>query len=116
MRQSGIPRDQIFVTTKVPSAAGSVEKSYASVKGSVEKMGLGYVDCFLIHSPNSGPKGRQELWSALEKLQSEGLTKTIGVSNYGVHHLKEMKEYAKSYPPCLNQIEVGITGRAVGRP
>ena len=108
VRNSGVQRDQIFVTTKIMSPAGSVEKSFAAVKRSVEKMGIGYVDCFLIHTPGSGSQGRRELWSALEKLQKEGLTKTIGVSNYGVHHLEEMKEYAKIYPPCLNQIEVGM--------
>ena len=108
VRDSGVERDQIFVTTKIMSPAGSVEKSFAAVKSSVEKMGIGYVDCFLIHTPGSGSQGRRELWSALEKLQKEGLTRTIGVSNYGVHHLKEMKEYAKIYPPCLNQIEVSL--------
>ncbi|KAI4146780.1 MAG: hypothetical protein LQ340_005817 [Diploschistes diacapsis] len=105
VRQSGLPREQVFVTTKILSPAGSPEKTYAALKGSVEKLGLGYVDCYLIHTPGSGLEGRKELWAALEKLQKEGLSKTIGVSNYGVHHLKEMKEYAKSYPPCLNQIE-----------
>ena len=106
VRKSGVPREEIFVTTKIMSPAGSVEKSYAAIKHSIEKMGLGYVDCFLIHTPGSGTSGRKELWAALERLQREGLSKTIGVSNYGVSHLKEMKEYAKAYPPCLNQIEV----------
>ncbi|MCJ1324895.1 hypothetical protein MMC10_001557 [Thelotrema lepadinum] len=111
VRDSGLKRDEVFVTTKIMSPAGSVEESYATVKSSIEKMQIGYVDCFLIHTPGSGPQGRRELWSALEKLQKDGLTKTIGVSNYGVHHLKEMKEYAKSYPPCLNQIEQDIADR-----
>ena len=106
VRQSGVPRDQIFVTTKIMSPAGSVDKSYNALKNSVTKMGFEYVDCFLIHTPGSGPEGRRELWAALERLQKDGLSKTIGVSNYGVSHLEEMKDYAKSYPPCLNQIEV----------
>ena len=76
------------------------------MKNSIDKIGIDYVDCFLIHSPGSGTSGRKELWAALERLQKDGLTKTIGVSNYGVSHLKEMKDYAKVYPPCLNQIEV----------
>ena len=77
VRDSGLKRDEVFVTTKIMSPAGSVEESYATVKSSIEKMQIGYVDCFLIHTPGSGPQGRRELWSALEKLQKDGLTKTI---------------------------------------
>ena len=106
IRNSGIPREEIFVTTKIRSPVGSVSESYASMKASVDSIGVGYVDLFLIHAPNSGSSGRKELWTALEKLAEDGLSRTIGVSNYGVKHLEEMKEYAKAYPPAINQIEV----------
>ena len=106
IRQSGIPREEIFVTTKIWQSAGSFAESYDALKSSVDKIGLGYVDLFLIHSPNPGPNGRKEIWTALEKLGAEGLTKAIGVSNYGVKHIEELKEYAKIYPPAVNQIEV----------
>jgi len=66
---------------------------------------LDYVDLFLIHTPTSGPDGRKHLWKQLEKLQKEGLATSIGVSNYGVKHLQEMKEYA-TVPPVLNQVEL----------
>lgn len=106
VRKSGVPRSEIFVTTKMMQPTGSADETYADLKASVEKTGLGYVNLFLIHSPQSGPQGRRTLWAALERLKEEGLTKDIGVSNYGVHHLKEMKEYARVYPPATNQIEV----------
>ncbi|EPS34647.1 hypothetical protein PDE_09611 [Penicillium oxalicum 114-2] len=108
LRASGIPRDEIFVTTKILSPAGSPEQTYEKLLASVEKIGGsdGYVDLFLIHSPKSGPAGRKELWQALEKLQAEGKAKAIGVSNYGVQHIEEMKPYAKVWPPHVNQIEL----------
>ncbi|EEH36182.1 morphine 6-dehydrogenase [Paracoccidioides lutzii Pb01] len=65
-----------------------------------------YVDLFLIHSAKSGKEGRKELWQALEKLFDEGKTRSIGVSNFGVGHIEEMKEYAKVWPPHVNQIGV----------
>lgn len=106
VRKSGIPREQIFVTTKLMQPAGDVERTYKELKQSVDRTGLGYIDLFLIHTPGSGTKGRKIMWAALERLNKEGKAKAIGVSNYGVHHLKEMKDYATVYPPALNQIEV----------
>ena len=114
VRQSGLPREQIFVTSKIVTYPGSLDSSYQAIKESVGAMGLGYVDCFLIHTPGVGAEGRRNIWAALEKLQKEGHVKAIGVSNYGVHHLKEMKDYAKVYPPCLNQIEVCAFPRLPG--
>jgi len=66
---------------------------------------LGWVDLFLIHSPSSGPDGRREMWEALEKLKSEGGAKNIGVSNFGVNHLEEIKGYSRTIP-AVNQIEL----------
>lgn len=108
LRNSGLPRDQVFVTTKILSPAGSVEATYDKLLASVEKIGGpgGYVDLFLIHSTSSGPAGRKTLWQALERLLEEGRTRSIGVSNYGIQHIEEMKAYAKVWPPHVNQIEV----------
>lgn len=109
VRKSDLPRSEIFVTTKILSAAGSVEKSYQKCVESVNKIDAGdngYVDLFLIHSPNAGSNARKEMWLALEKLYEEGKAKSIGVSNYGVGHIEEMKSYAKVWPPHVNQIEV----------
>jgi diketogulonate reductase-like aldo/keto reductase len=66
----------------------------------------GAVDLFLIHTASGGSAARKEMWLALEKLHEAGKARSIGVSNYGVGHIEEMKEYAKIWPPHVNQIEV----------
>jgi diketogulonate reductase-like aldo/keto reductase len=109
VRDFGIKRSDVFLTTKILSASGSVQKSYEKCLASVEKIDSGtdgYVDLFLVHSPNSGKEKRKEMWLALERLYDEGKVKSIGVSNYGVGHIEEMKSYAKIWPPQVNQIEV----------
>ncbi|KAI1613825.1 aldo-keto reductase [Exophiala viscosa] len=109
VRKSDLPRSEIFVTTKILSVGGSVEKSYQKSVESVNKIDAGdkgYVDLFLIHSPNAGSSARKEMWLALEKLYEEGKAKSIGVSNFGAGHIEEMKGYAKVWPPHVNQIEL----------
>ncbi|KAJ5785924.1 aldo-keto reductase [Penicillium pulvis] len=108
LRSSNLSREEVFVTSKILSPAGSPEATYEKLLESVEKIGGpgGYVDLFLIHSSKSGSAGRKHLWQALEKLQAEGKAKSIGVSNFGVHHIEEMKSYAKVWPPQVNQIEL----------
>lgn len=107
VRRSKIPRSEVFVTTKILGAKGSPEKTYQSIVESVNKVGLdGYVDLFLIHSASGGPEARKEMWQALEKACEEGKTKSIGVSNFGVANIEEMKSYAKIWPPHVNQIEL----------
>jgi diketogulonate reductase-like aldo/keto reductase len=108
VRQSGIKRSDVFITTKISTAGGSFAKSLQKCLASVEKIDgkEGYVDCFLIHSPSGGKEKRKEMWQALEKLYEMGQAKSIGVSNFGVGHIEEMKAYAKVWPPHVNQIEV----------
>jgi len=109
LKRSGLPRSEVFLTTKILSAGGSVEKSYNKCLDSVKKIDPspdGYVDLFLIHSPNAGAAKRKEMWQALEKLYEQGKVKSIGVSNFGVGHIEELKEYAKIWPPHVNQIEL----------
>ncbi|KAJ5360413.1 Aldo/keto reductase subgroup [Penicillium concentricum] len=108
LRITSVPRDQIFVTTKILSPAASVEATYDKLLASVHKIGgaEGYVDLFLIHSSSSGSAGRKLLWQALEKLYAEGKAKSIGVSNFGVGHIEEMRSYAQVFPPHVNQIEL----------
>lgn len=109
VRESGIPRDDVFLTTKILSPAGSVDASYAQCRESVRKLDArdgGNVDLFLIHSPSGGPQARREMWQALERLHSEGSTRSIGVSNFGIGHIEELKEFATTWPPHVNQIEV----------
>jgi len=85
-----------------------VEKTYKSLVDSVHKMDGedGYVDLFLIHTANGGSKDRKEMYSALEKLLEAGKTRSIGVSNWGIGHIEELKSFAKVWPPHVNQIEV----------
>lgn len=108
VRKSGLDRKEVFITTKLWSAGGSPKATLDKVQDSVTKIDgeEGYVDLFLIHSPNSGAASRKEMWEALEKLHEERRAKSIGVSNYGVGHIEEMKKYAKVWPPHVNQIEV----------
>ena len=88
-----------------------MEDTYGKIIGSVNKIAgeSGYVDLFLIHSSSSGPTGRKMLWQALERALEEGRVKSIGVSNFGVKHIEEMKAYAKVWPPHVNQIEVCLS-------
>lgn len=108
VQQSDLARKDVFLTTKILTAGGSVEKSYHSCVTSVKKLDPDseYVDLFLIHSPNSGKDKVKEMWQALERLHSEGKAKSIGVSNFGIKHIEEMRQYAKVWPPHVNQIEV----------
>lgn len=108
VRTSGMPRSEIFLTTKILSAGGTLEKSYKKCLESVTEIdgNDGYVDLFLIHTARLGKEKRKEIWLALERLVEEGKVRNIGVSNWGIGHIEEMKEYAKIWPPAVNQIEV----------
>lgn len=78
-----------------------------------------YVDLFLVHTPYGGPNAkreRREMWLALERAFEEGKARAIGVSNYKVEHLEEMRGYAKVWPPHVNQIQVGIHARDTASP
>ena len=110
VRQSGLKRSEVFLTTKILVAGGSPEATYKKCLDSVNKIEGGreggYVDLFLIHTASGGPAARKEMWQALERLVEEGRAKSIGVSNFGVGHIEEMKSWAKIWPPQVNQIEV----------
>ncbi|KAF9162164.1 hypothetical protein DFQ26_003819 [Actinomortierella ambigua] len=106
IRKSGIPRNQIFVTTKLWDDDQGYESALEACDLSLEKLGLDYIDLYLIHSPSCGAELRRESWKALEKLVTQGKVKSIGVSNYGVHHLKELLGSNPTIRPVVNQIEV----------
>lgn len=108
VRQSGLERSQVFLTTKIGMPEPTKEETYAKALDSVTKIAGegGYVDLFLIHIPHGGSDARQAMWTALEQLHDEGRAKSIGVSNYEIEHIEEMKEYAKVWPPHVNQIFV----------
>ncbi|KAF9361580.1 hypothetical protein BGX26_001585 [Mortierella sp. AD094] len=106
IRKSGIPRDQIFVTTKLTEDDQGYESAIAACELSLEKLGLEYIDLYLIHAPLCGSELRAQSWKAFETLVSQGKVKSIGVSNYGVHHLKELLGSNPTIRPVVNQIEV----------
>ena len=78
---SQIPREELFVISKVEKPGRDVQDTYEGIRRSVEVIGLDFIDLMLIHNPNHGPEGRKIQWLALEQAKKEGLVKAIGVSN-----------------------------------
>lgn len=105
LSESARPRSDFFVTTKIRAeliALGQTRKSYEQ---SMERLGMDYVDLLLLHFPV--PVQRKKAWAELEKIKTEGGAKSIGVSNYTIKHLEEMKLYAKELP-AVNQVELHV--------
>lgn len=103
VRESGIPREELFITTKLWETEQGFETAIAACRESLALMGLDYVDLYLIHWPSS-PK-RLDSWRALETLHKDGLCRSIGVSNYMVHHIDELLAQAR-IAPAVNQIQM----------
>lgn len=104
VRDSELPRQEVFVTSKIVLPAWSYARTIDSVRESNRKLGLGYIDLFLIHAPLDS-HNRSEAWRALEDLQTEGILRDIGVSNFGEAHLKKLAETWR-VTPAVNQIEL----------
>ncbi|WP_179018457.1 aldo/keto reductase [Winogradskyella forsetii] len=107
---SGIPRDEIFVTTKLWREELGYKTAKEAFEKSLKKLGLDYIDLYLIHWPanaknyDNWQKTNAETWRAMEELQSEGKIKSIGVSNFFQEHLEALFETTK-VKPAVNQIE-----------
>ena len=93
--KSGIPREEIFFTSKIPPRSLSYENTKAQVEKTLKETGFDYIDLMLIHAPYGGRENRKGAWRALLEAQEEGKIRSLGVSNYGVHHLDEMEVYMK---------------------
>ncbi len=104
VRESKIPRGEIFVTTKLWPGEMGHEKARRAFDDSLVRLGLDYIDLYLIHWPGNDGQKRMESWSAMEELYREESARAIGVSNFGVEHLEELFAYAK-VKPAVNQIE-----------
>jgi len=102
IRECGVARDELFITTKVRNPDQGYESTLKAFEVSRRKLGLDYIDLYLIHWPVAGKY--QETWKALIHLQKEGLIKSIGVSNFQIHHLKDIIEDT-SVVPVVNQVE-----------
>ena len=103
IKSSGIPREEVFITTKVwneDQRKGIVLKAF---EDSLRKLGMDYVDLYLIHWPVPGKF--KETWKVFEEIYKSGRAKAIGVSNFKKHHLEELKE-VMTISPAVNQIEL----------
>ncbi|KAL5483650.1 hypothetical protein ACEPAI_8883 [Sanghuangporus weigelae] len=105
VRESGIPREEIFVTTKIYDPDHGYESTFVHVENSLAKLQFSYIDLYLIHSPLSGREKRLQTYRALTAKRDAGVIRSVGVSNYGVHHLEEIRE-AGLDTPAVNQIEL----------
>ncbi|WMT39060.1 aldo/keto reductase [Paenibacillus sp. D2_2] len=103
MTENGLTRDQLFITSKVWNSEQGYEKTLQAFETSLNKLGLDYIDLFLVHWPVKGKY--KDTWRALEKIYEEGKVRAIGVSNFQIHHLEDLLGEAKIVP-AVNQVEL----------
>lgn len=103
IRESGVPRGEIFVTTKLWNDDQGYDAALRAFDASLARLGLEYVDLYLLHWPV--PRKRLDSWRALEKLFDEKRARAIGVSNFLAPHLEELLDRARVVP-AVNQIEL----------
>lgn len=105
IRRAGVPHDELFVTSKLPGRHHAYDDAIASVRGSLERLGLDHLDLHLIHWPNPSVDRYAEAWRALVDLRAEGLVRSIGVSNFTEAHLERIIGES-GVTPVVNQIEL----------
>ncbi len=113
IRNCGIPREELFVVSKVAAEHKTYEEAKAGIDETLEKMGLDYLDMMIIHSPqpwvevnqseNRYKEGNRQAWRALEEAYNKGKLKAIGVSNFQIEDLENIMETAK-VKPMVNQV------------
>eukprot|EP00438_Fugacium_kawagutii_P001733 Skav204124 [mRNA] locus=scaffold5190:281311:282364:- [translate_table: standard] len=112
LKQSGLPRSSVFISTKVWRTSHGFEKTLKACNQSLARLGVDYVDLYMVHWPGPQPSQsrgwtpqmRRETWRAMEKLLLEGKAKAIGVCNHSIRHLKELFQTCK-IKPMINQVE-----------
>ncbi|KAG2121861.1 NADP-dependent oxidoreductase domain-containing protein [Suillus clintonianus] len=104
IKASGTPRSTLFVTTKLHRLQPH-QTAKTALEVSLKKLGLEYVDLYLVHVPGDHAGRLQEVWRSMEECKREGLSKSIGVSNFEVAHFQEILEGAE-FTPSVNQIEI----------
>ncbi|KAK9450637.1 NADP-dependent oxidoreductase domain-containing protein [Limtongia smithiae] len=105
IHDTGGKREDVYFTTKVWDTDQGYNNTKKAINWSLRECDLGYIDLYLIHSPNPGKQLRKETWLAMEEAVRDGKIRSIGVSNYGIKHLKELMTYA-TIKPTVNQLEV----------
>ncbi|GGE29086.1 glyoxal reductase [Pullulanibacillus camelliae] len=103
IKEAGVPREELFITTKVWNNQQGYESTLKAFEESRQKLGLEYVDLYLVHWPIKGKY--KETWRALETLYKEGKVRAIGVSNFKEHHLDDLLADSEVVP-AVNQIEL----------
>ncbi|MCT8138293.1 aldo/keto reductase [Anaerobacillus sp. CMMVII] len=104
IREVSVPREELFITTKVWNSDQGYETTLAAFDESMKKLGLDYLDLYLIHWPLPAIGKYKETWKALEKLYKEGKVRAIGVSNFQISHLKDLISECEIVP-MVNQVE-----------
>ena len=101
---SGIPRDELYITTKLYNNDQGTQSAFDAMDLSLQKLGLDYVNLYLIHWPSPKQDRYVESWKALEQLKADGKTRSIGVSNFLAHHLERVIAESDTVP-AVDQIE-----------
>ncbi|WP_405078848.1 aldo/keto reductase [Paenibacillus chitinolyticus] len=120
LAETGLSREELFVTSKVWNADQGYESAIGAFEVSLRKLGLDYLDLYLIHWPVQGKY--KDTWRALEAIYESGKARSIGVSNFHIHHLQDLLQDAKIKPmvdqvefhPCLTQEELRAYCREQG--
>lgn len=102
IKEAGVPREELFITTKVWNADQGYDSTLQAFETSRKKLGLDYVDLYLVHWPVKGKY--KDTWKALEKLYKDGVVRAIGVSNFQIHHLEDLMADSEVVP-MVNQVE-----------
>ena len=103
--KSGVPRDEVFVTTKLWNADQGYDTTLAAFDASLDRLGFDYVDLYLIHWPLPKQDRYVETWRALEKIAGDGRARAIGVSNFQIAHLQRLIDETGTVP-AVNQVEL----------
>jgi methylglyoxal/glyoxal reductase len=103
IRESGVAREELFITTKVWNEDQRNDSVLEAFETSLQKLGLDYVDLYLIHWPVK--EKYKQSWKVLEQLYKEGRVRAIGVSNFQIHHLEDLLSVAE-IKPMVNQVEL----------
>ncbi|WP_298461060.1 aldo/keto reductase [uncultured Cellulomonas sp.] len=105
VRASGLPREDLFVTSKLRNGDQGYDSTLRAYDDTLGRLGLDALDLYLIHWPNPSAGRWQDSWRAMERLRDEGRVRAVGVSNFLVEHLTELRDIADAMP-AVNQIEL----------